>query len=234
MISSLPTEILAQILAYLPPSSLLSLHESCSRFASLIPTTPKRLYSQSQPYNKETQSPEWLFFLAMLERDGCLHDSLVCSKCSRTHHRTQFSEHEQQKSPLERSCLGFDDKLWVCPHRLWTMTELELLRQGKQLKVFHPALWPVEPCQCLKHGMYLHWLFLPVKTEGSGTVGASLKRMIGLPRTTSHKHLRLRDPERRCFKHEECANLGHNETTFSCRMCIEDHMDTSGSANHAH
>ena len=226
MISKFPTEILVQICTYLPPSSLLSLHESCSRFANLIPTSPKRLYSQSQPYNREeTYSPEWLFFLAMLERDRRLHDNLVCSKCNQTHDRTRFSSHERQKSPLERSCLGFHDQMWVCPHRLWTRAELQLLRQGQQqLKVFHPALWPVEePCQCLKRGMYLHWLFLPVKIERpSSLVGANFKRMFGVSRAATHQHLRLRDPERRCFQHEECANLGNDEMELNCRMCVED------------
>ena len=222
LLPSLPNELLDQVFTELPPSTLLSLHYTSSRFASLIPATPQRLYSQSQPYNKELQSFEWLFFLAMLERDRCLNSNLVCSKCRRTHDRTQFSDQEQQKLPIERGCLGWNDEMWVCPHKLWTTTELDLLRQGQQLKVFHPALWPVDPCPCLKQGMYLHWLFLPVKVEGPGMVGAGVRRMLGLSSLTTHKHLRLRDPERRCFQHEECATLGADETGFPCRICIED------------
>lgn len=235
MLTEFPTEILVQICADLPPSSLLALHESCRRFASLIPTSTKRLYSQSQPYNKEKPySPEWLLYLAMLERDGRLHNNLVCRVCSETHDRTHFSSHEQQKSPLERMCLGFQEKMWVCPHRLWTRAELRLLHQGQQqLKMFHWGLWPVEePCPCLKRGKFLHWLFLPVRTERpSSLVGANFRKMFGVsrPAATTHQHLRLRDPERRCFQHEECTNLGDEEIEFDCRMCIEDRTDSLNS-----
>lgn len=217
----IPTEILYQILTYLPRSSLLSLHYTSHRLANLVHVTPQLLYSQSQPYNADLQSFEWLYFLAMLERDHRLHSNLVCSKCLKTHDRTQFSDQQQQIPPVNRYCLGWSDTKWVCPHKVWTISQVKLLHQTQQLKVFHPALWPVKSCPCLKHGMYLHWLFLAVKSESHHTIGTGLRKMFRSSKAADHTHIRLRDPERKCSQHEECATLGADGTEFLCRFCIK-------------
>lgn len=218
--SSLPTELLAHILASLPPSTLLALHYTSRRFASLVSLTPQRLFSQTHLHDSEPPSLEWLLFLSMLERDHLLHNNLVCSRCTKTHDATHFSSPEQQKSPLARSCLGYEGKIWVCPHKSWNAGELQLLREGN-LKVFHPSLWPVEPCRCLKDGMFLHTLFLHVESEDPGPLEARMKRMLGLSRSKRCEHMRLRDPEKKSFKHQECATLGCEGTAFACRRCIE-------------
>ena len=215
----LPDELLAQILSQLSPSTLLSLHYTCHRFASLINTSAQRLYSQGPLYTHPENTQEWGHFLAMLERDNLLHGDLVCGACLKPHHPSLFSASDRPKPPDQRRCLGYMDQKWVCPHKLWTVDEIKLLHQGQQLKLFHPALWPVDACECLKHGMYLHWLFLAVKIDKAGRIASRLNKVFPFKR---HQHIRLRDPERKCYQHTECATLGRDGSNFECRWCLGD------------
>ena len=184
--------------------------------------SPQKLYSQSNPYNEWHQDSEWFTFLTMLERDNLLHGKLVCCSCRAPHHATLFSASDLHEPPEDRSCLGYEDQKWICPHKLWTMDEIRLLRQGDQLKVFHHALWPVDPCQCLKSGLYLHRLFLAVKPDRSGKIISKVKNMLGSERKVPHQHLRLRDPDRECYQHVDCATLGRDGAKFECRWCNDD------------
>ncbi|MCJ1455641.1 hypothetical protein MMC28_005996 [Mycoblastus sanguinarius] len=215
----LPTELLLLISQDFPPSTLLSLHYTCRRLNLFFTITIKALHSQSVIGD----ALEWLLFLSMLERDHCLRrQHLVCSKCFKTHHASQFSSEEQRCYPTARKCLGFEGKLWVCPHRSWTLAEVMELRKGGQLKLFHPSLWPVEPCRCLKDGLFLHTLFLHVGTSKSGMVEEKVKKALGLQRSGKCEHMRLRDPARKCFQHAGCESLGCDEAEIRCRLCIRE------------
>ena len=212
----LPTELVTLISRYLLPSSLLSLRYTCHRFILHFSISVKTLFSRSYT----PQSDQWLLFLCMLERDHRIRQ-LVCCKCYKPHHVSQFSDEERLQCPNVRKCLGFEGKLWVCPHKRWTFAEVQELRKGDQLKVFHPSLWPVEPCQCLKDGMFLHFMFMHVEASKAGVVEKRVKKALGLPRSRKCEHMRLREPARKCFQHDDCANLGCGNTEFRCRLCVE-------------
>ena len=213
----LPTELVDSIAQYLPTSSLLALLYTCRRFNLHFSITPKTLFSR---FWWSSQAEQWLLFLCMLERDQRIR-TLVCSKCHKTHDATLFSDKERTCCPTIRKCLGFEGKAWVCPHKRWSLAEVQELWKGDQLKVFHPSLWPVEPCQCLKDGMFLHFMFMHVKTSKSRTFEDWAKKASGLQTSRRCVHMRLRNPVRQCFQHEDCASLGCVGTDFKCRICAE-------------
>lgn len=211
MILDLPIELLSLILAHLPLSTLLSLHYTSRLFSALIPLTTHHLYAllPPPPYSYPTPiAHEWLLYLSLLERSSSKQLKLVCRPCLRPHHRTLFSPAQQDQPALQRSCLGTEHKMWICPHKSWSMKEVLKLRDG-QLRVWHPSLWPVEPCRCLKDGVGLHTLFFHVR----GMKGR-MKSIFG-----RGVHVRLRDPKHWCLTHAECWSVGCKGTEYQCRLC---------------
>ena len=102
------------------------------------------------------------------------------------------------------------------------MKEVIKLRQGL-LRAFHPSLWPVKPCRCLKDGMYIHTLMLHVATQQktSGTVMERLRGVFKLKQPVRIEHMRLKDPEKACFRHKNCASIGNDATELQCQQCTE-------------
>ena len=61
-----------------------------------------------------TQHHEWL---CLLDRDGKLpREKAVCSACSFLHDRHMFTAASLTQDNLQRRCLAFTERLWICPH----------------------------------------------------------------------------------------------------------------------
>ena len=75
--------------------------------------------------------------------EDCLSQTLVCSGCNTTHDRPHFSSLERRKTPHQRLCTGYEGKVWICLHRVWSFAQIQaFLRSSRRLN-YHPFISPI-------------------------------------------------------------------------------------------
>ena len=142
LLQKLPTELILEITKCLPLSSSIALSHTCSRFfriaevfiGELFPPTqePKTTSKKSKDRDGKMTTNQ-LSFICMLERDGRLASSMmVCSLCQNLKKKKYFSPAAQHQEQSARKCIGHEQRVWKCPHRIWNYQETKEVVQRYQ------------------------------------------------------------------------------------------------------
>lgn len=136
-LQNLPVELLLNITAFLPPVHLLSLSYTCRYFRQSLDCPIMHVLGYQGSGSAaaiEGFKVKRLELLCLLDRDGKIpQGQLICSACTMTHAKPQFSSESFDKSNTERACTGVTGRVWICPHSILNHNQ-----------VHYKQCWPFE------------------------------------------------------------------------------------------
>ncbi|KAI9675256.1 MAG: hypothetical protein M1817_001158 [Caeruleum heppii] len=134
----LPSELIQQVIVFLPPSSTIALRQASWFYYHAEPLEPIKAV-----YERARKSPTERFELARLlerdERGPFQARRLACCDCKALHPPSWFSEAERSQPSVDRRCR----QVRLCPHRKMNFSQYRAARErwkgAKAKNVYHPV-----------------------------------------------------------------------------------------------
>ena len=126
----LPTEIILDLVSYLPPSSYMSLSYSCQTICTKMGASITHILGDTAPMRQSSASAlstevrntrflERWELLCMLNRDGKLPLSKAfCGGCEQAHNCSEFGRKWPAELAKERHCSSTAGLVWICPRQI--------------------------------------------------------------------------------------------------------------------
>ena len=228
----LPSEILLEIVQYLGPSSLKSLHRVCRRtndiyirhlkthqdLESIFDFSDLSLYSVFEVMIRRSfgsshnalRHLERMAFLAMLERDDSIPPSRsICSACATTHETRCFSDETLRQMSKFRECLGTSGRMWICPNTILSFEQVRTLGGHLRRHVI------IQDCDSLsvagRMAMTVKWPLLHTP-PGYVPLSSCVSALLSLLHAPVCPHWQLKDSFVISQYDEECKLLKPTET----------------------
>ena len=160
-LQNLPNELLLEITALLPRVYLMSLSYTNSYFrrsldcsiTKVLGWSPSRELYCCRELVLATRAfkARRMELLCLLDQDGLIHqDQMICSACTKTHWKSQFTTESIDKGNTERKCAGMAGRVWLCPHVVLSYEQVH--RQQRWPLTNIPRTWgPCEDCYNIVH-----------------------------------------------------------------------------------